>query len=347
MTRKVPAEISIRATRRRVERWALVLLSVVGACESLAAACPAVTVANPQNIAGTFPQQFELTEFEGLAGCKLTFADNPDIDALNDAIGMGQPDTLPPTADRIPREPLIVAPYHEIGTYGGALRGISSATESGTADLMSVRHVNFARFADDLVTVVPNVAKSWSWNDDHTELTFVLRKGHRWSDGAPFTSADVVFWYTNMIMDPQIIAKPKERFLVDGKPWSVQALDEVTVRFTLPAPKPGLLRQFAVDYAQPFQPRHFFGRFHPAINAQADELAKAAGFATGYDVIDFYYGGSDWKDVPSPYLKDPARIAGLPAPVAPTLESHVLTRDTDERRRYVANPFFHQSRHAG
>ncbi len=39
-----------------------------------AASCP--TVADPQGITTAFPQQAELTEFEGLAKKKLTFAEN-------------------------------------------------------------------------------------------------------------------------------------------------------------------------------------------------------------------------------------------------------------------------------
>ena len=53
---------------------------------------------------------------------------------------------------------------------------LSNATEAGTSDLLSTRHVNFVRYADDLTNIVPNVAKAWKWNDDFTQLTFHLRK---------------------------------------------------------------------------------------------------------------------------------------------------------------------------
>ena len=157
-----------------------------------AAACPAITVANDNGIAGKYPQQFELSEFERLANCTLTFSENPAIGALNGRI-VGNP-ALPPLADRLPSEPLVVAPYDEIGTYGGTLDMISNALEAGPSDLLSVRHVTLVRFSDDLVTIVPNVAKGWEWNDDFTQLTFFLRKGRKWSDGEPFTAEDVKFW---------------------------------------------------------------------------------------------------------------------------------------------------------
>ena len=133
--------------------------------------CKAITVSNMMGVSdGAYPQQFELEEFEKLAKCELSFSENPDIKTQNDRIrGNG---SLVDVADRLPSEPLVVVPYDSIGQYGGTLRMLANATESGTSDLLSIRHVNFVRFSDDLQTIVPNVAKAWEWNSDFTELTF-------------------------------------------------------------------------------------------------------------------------------------------------------------------------------
>lgn len=315
-------------------------LSLLLSLASVFAQCPAATVVDPQGLAaGAFPQQYDLGEFEALAGCTLSLSENPAIADLNAQI-LGNPSDLPSVAERVPQDALVVMPYEEIGRYGGTLEGLSKATEAGTSDLLSVRHVNLVRFSDDLQTLVPNVAKGWSWNDDFTELTIYLREGHKWSDGAPFTAEDIAFWYNDMTLNPNIVEKPQDRFLVSGKPMVVEVVDPTTVRFVLPEPRPGLLGQFAVDYAQPFQPKHFLGQFHPDINPDADKLAQEAGFDNGYQVIAFYYGGSDWKDVPSPLLKDAAKIDKLPAAVVPTLESYIVIKDTPEDRYLVANPYF-------
>ena len=306
-----------------------------------AASCPAVTVADDKGVpSGAYPQQYDLAEFQSLANCTLSFSANPDSAALNSKI-RGNPALPSDLANRLPSEPLVYAPYDSIGMYGGTLDVLSNATEAGTSDFLSVRHVNLVRYSDDLQTVVPNIAKGWDWNDDFTQLTFFLRKGHRWSDGAPFTAEDVKFWYDELALDPKIMEKPKDYVLVGGEPMTVDVIDPQTVRFNLPAPKPGLLSHFATSFAQGFQPKHFLGQYHPDVNADADALAQAAGFENGLAVIRAYFGNSDWTDTPTPLLNSPERVANLPADTMPTLESHITVSDTTEGRHYVANPYFH------
>ena len=307
---------------------------------ALAGDCPTVTVADAMGVsAGKYPQQYELAEFEQLAGCKLTFQENPSIAEMNGRIA-GNSD-LPTLAERLPEEPLVTAPYEQIGRYGGVLNVLSNATEAGTSDFLSVRHVNLVRMADDLQTIVPNVAKGWEWNDDFTELTFFLRKGHKWSDGAPFTADDVKFWYDDLALDSNVSPKPRDYTLVTGERMQVKAIDPQTVKFVLPAPKPGLLAHFATSYAQGFQPKHFLGQFHPKHNPDADKLAQSLGFASGYAVIAASFGNSDWTDTPTPMLAHPDKVGGMPKATVPTLESHIYVKDTTEGRHLVANPYFH------
>ncbi|MEM6660724.1 MAG: ABC transporter substrate-binding protein [Pseudomonadota bacterium] len=310
------------------------------------AACPPITVANMGGIApGEFPQQYELGAFQDAASCTMEFKGNPDAAALNAKI-QGNPDLLP-LAERIPEEPLVMVPYDSIGQYGGTLRALSNATEAGTSDFLSVRHVNFVRFSDDLSTIVPNIAKGWDWNEDFTQLTFFLRKGHKWSDGAPFTADDVKFWYDNLNFDENVIAKPKDFLLAGGEKMNVVVVDPQTVRFEMAAPKPGFLAHFANSYSQPFQPKHFLGTYHPAINPDADAEAKKIGFETGYEVVNFYHGQSDWTDTPTPMLRDLEKSTAMPFATQPTLESHIYITDTTEGRKLVANPYFHQVDTAG
>src|SRR5690606_5732880 len=49
----------------------------------------------------------------------------------------------------------------------------------------------------------PALAASWDVSDDGTVYTFHLREGVTWHDGTPFTAADVVFTYENIIANPE------------------------------------------------------------------------------------------------------------------------------------------------
>jgi len=289
--------------------------------------CPAVTMADRAGVpAGEYARLYELADYEAAANCTMTFSENPEIADLNAQI-TNNPE-LPPVEERLPDEPLVVVPYDSIGQYGGTFHALSNATEAGTSDFLSVRHVNLVRFSDDYITIEPNVAKSWEWNDDFTEITFHLRKGHKWSDGEPFTSADVEFWLNDLVLNPDVYENTPGWVQFGDGTMTIEVIDETTFKFIFPVPTPGILSFFATSFRQPFQPKHFYEK----------KVAEGMDFV---DAVQLYYGLSDWTDVPSPLL------SGEADDVKPTLESHILVEETTEGRRLVANPYFYMVDTAG
>jgi peptide/nickel transport system substrate-binding protein len=60
--------------------------------------------------------------------------------------------------------------------------------------------VNYVKSND----VIPWLATSWTWSNSDKTLTWHLRQGVKWSDGQPFTSADVLFTYQLMAKYPAL-----------------------------------------------------------------------------------------------------------------------------------------------
>lgn len=261
----------------------------------------------------------------------LAFNENP---MFAEKVKKGE---LPPVEERLPKEPFVVTTYDEIGTYGGTLRGISISYESGTSEIMSWRHVNMVRFDDDCSTIVPNVAKEWRWNDDFTEILFRLREGHRWSDGAPFTVDDVVFWMDDIILNEEI-------HKATPSPWgsvgpSVEKIDDITVKFKFDVPFTGLLYYLGGggSYFVPWAPKHFFEQYHIKYNPNANEEAIKNGFDNWVQQFTSYW--NKWKD---------AIVSSAYGLEVPTLGSHILLKEpTTQRRVFIANPYYFKVDTAG
>ncbi len=85
----------------------------------------------------------------------------------------------------------------------------------------------------------PMLAEKWTLADDNTTYTVTLRPGLKFSDGAPFTSADVVFSF-RAIYDEKT-GGTGDTLKVGGRPLDVRAIDDRTVSIRFPAPfGPGL-----------------------------------------------------------------------------------------------------------
>ena len=107
---------------------------------------------------------------------------------------------LPPVAQRLPEAPLVLTPVEKAGKYGGTWR---QALMGGSDSLIerSVGYTRLVRWNRAWTAVEPDVAEKVDVKPDGTEYVFHLRKGTRWSDGAPFTADDLVFWYQDVLMN--------------------------------------------------------------------------------------------------------------------------------------------------
>jgi peptide/nickel transport system substrate-binding protein len=104
-------------------------------------------------------------------------------------------------------------------------------------------------------TIIPELATSWSWNEDGTELTFPLHQGVKWHDGKPFTAADV-----KCTMD-LLQGKAAEKLRINPRKGWFDNVTAVTVKgdhevtFHLKRPQPSLLSMLATGWT-PIYPCH-------------------------------------------------------------------------------------------
>jgi len=190
--------------------------------------------------------------------------------------------TLPPLEERLPENPLVVKPVERVGRYGGTWR---SALLGGNDDpwiRRTLAYENLMRWTPDWSGVIPNIAELVDVNDGATRFTFHLRKGMKWSDGAPFTADDIRFWYEDLLLNSEFTPSPAEPFInADGSPVAFEMIDETTFAFTFEEPKSLFLQYLAtmrdLDHAPIRYPRHYFERFHPKYNPDIHQEIEAAG----------------------------------------------------------------------
>ena len=84
--------------------------------------------------------------------------------------------------------------------------------------------------------IAPSVAKGWETSADGRRTTLFLRKGMKWSDGAPFTADDFMFWYEDMYQNKDLVKSPAPELSVNGKPGEMSKVDETTVLFEFDDP---------------------------------------------------------------------------------------------------------------
>jgi peptide/nickel transport system substrate-binding protein len=183
---------------------------------------------------------------------------------------------LPPVEERLPAAPYVI-PHAWVtdGKYGGKLN-MNTFTSTGAAKADSDREFFYGhsplRYLNDGKDIVPGLVESWESNDDASEWTFHFRKGLKWSDGEPWTTADVMFWWDD-IVTPQKMAQtaPDEARSGKGTLAKFKAVDDLTLTMTFDAPAPLTADRMAmwvngnVGKNGPIwmMPSHYVKQFHP------------------------------------------------------------------------------------
>lgn len=107
------------------------------------------------------------------------------------------------------------------------------------------------RYDSDLQPM-PSLAKSWTVSDDGLTYTFNLEEDVKWHDGAPFSSADVVFSADVFLRE----SHPRFRAILEHVA-SIEAPDDNTVVFTLKSSFGPFLNAFEVG-SMPIVPKHIY-----------------------------------------------------------------------------------------
>ena len=202
---------------------------------------------------------------------------------------------LPPVAQRLPSEPMVIKPLAGIGRYGGTWRRAfigPSDGENGNRLVASDKPL----FWDYTGTkIAPAVAKGYEISADGKTTTLFLRRGMKWSDGAPFTVDDFMFWFDDLYGNKDIVPAPIPEMSAGGKPGRMIKVDEITLRFEFDSPHllfPSMLagdtligggqaaRQSGSGTFGAYAPAHYLKEFLPKYSSEAEvaRKAKAAGF---------------------------------------------------------------------
>src|SRR5229473_2927682 len=104
-------------------------------------------------------------------------------------------------------------------------------------------------------SIIPDLATSWSWNEDGTELKFPLRQGVKWHDGKPFTAKDVKCTWELLqgTASEKLRVNPRKTWY-SNVDW-VTTSGDYEVTFHLKRPQPALLALLASGWT-PIYPCH-------------------------------------------------------------------------------------------
>ena len=235
---------------------------------------------------------------------------------------------LPPVVKRLPDSPLVVkfSAGQEPGQHGGSLGMLIGRSR----DVRMLVVYGYARLVgyDQNFNIVPDILESIDVKNDRV-FTMKLRKGHRWSDGQPFTTDDFRYFWDDVANDLELSPTgPPTDLLVNGEAPKVEIVDKQTVRYSWTKPNPDFLPRMAG--ASPlfiFRPAHYLKKFHRKYNKSAGEVQAGGGVKRGWAAV---HNRED-------------NMYQFDNPALPTLQPWInVTKPPADRFVALRNPYFHR-----
>lgn len=219
--------------------------------------------------------------------------------AMRDLVANG---VLPPVAERLPHNPLVIVPPEQTGPYGGTWKQFADGP-GDLAAMTTLFYETLIRWDPLLQEFHPNLAVDWSVEDQGRTFVFELRRGIRWSDGAPFTADDILFWYHHVLLNRDLTPIIPRIFSRGGEVMKVTKTGDYTVRFEFTEPH-GLFPQWV---ANPLMtelvayPAHYFRTLHREFADPGDlqKLVLSRGFAFWHQL---FVAEADWRSIDRPTL---------------------------------------------
>lgn len=264
--------------KKTLSRRTFLSLAAVASGAAALAACGATPTATPTKVPPTAtkapapaaptaaPAAPTATKAPAAPAAKWT-----EAPMLADLVKAGK---IPAVEQRLPSDPLVVKAIEEVGTYGGNWR----RAWKGPSDFHCYGRLNYdpilrwPRSPKDAVG--PGLAYKWEFSADGKELTLFFRKGLKWSNGDPWTVDDIIFWWEDIESNKDVATMHAE-WIVNGKPMTLQKVDDYTIKYKFDGPNGLIIRMLAFHGNQwplnfeifgAFAPAKYLKQFHPKYN---------------------------------------------------------------------------------
>ena len=238
---------------------------------------------------------------------------------------------LPPVEERLPAHPLVVEPIESVGVYGGTWLTLGDNI-GRLANMVVWQDIGLLTWNNEQNATVPGLAESWAISDDGTELTLTLREGLRWSDGAPMTADDIMFWYEDVVLNDELTpVKPGFMRTPNGHFGTVEKVDDLTVVYKFPEPH-GMFLTLLTKRWIAYAPAHYVRQFHKN-HATEEDLQARIDDAGVSNWVDLFY--LRWN------TSGGGNSLGMNNPDLPTMHPWVPTTvPPSDRFIFERNPYF-------